>query len=108
MPSGPARHCLGRALYGRGVHGYILRLALNLPLLKASSIIGVYWGQWSQRNPERFQAEMAQLLDWLAQGKLRPAIAAHYAFTEAPDAIARMTARSVVGKLVVTVDADAG
>lgn len=86
----------------------IPRIALNLPLLKAASIIGIYWGHWSQRHPARFQAEMAQLLDWLAQGRLRPAIAAHHAFAEAPDAIARMTARSVVGKLVVTVDPGVG
>jgi NADPH2:quinone reductase len=39
-----------------------------------------------------------------AQGKLRPHVSARYPLERAPEALAAMAARKVLGKVVVTMD----
>lgn len=88
-----------------GFTGGIPRIALNLVLLKACSIVGVYWGRWAAMNHDRFQAQMAQLFGLWREGGIRPPIFRRYPFEQAPEAIAAMGARGVIGKVVVTVNA---
>lgn len=82
--------------------GEIPRLPLNLPLLKGCSIVGVAWDTYSRRNPEGARRNMHELIDWIASGRLVPAVGAKYPLEEAPRALDDLVQRRVVGKIVVT------
>lgn len=84
--------------------GDIPKLPLNLPLLMERSIVGVYWGEWSRRNPGEFAAAVRELSAWYAEGRLKPHISATFPLARAAEALALMAARQVKGKVVVTVD----
>ena len=48
--------------------GEIPRPPLNIPLLKGCDIRGVYWGEFTAREPEAHRENMAQLMDWAKSG----------------------------------------
>jgi NADPH:quinone reductase-like Zn-dependent oxidoreductase len=84
----------------------IASIPLNLTLLKACSIVGVFWGAWCEKNQQRFAEEMETIFRLWSEGRLRPLISERYRFEDAPAAIARMNGRAGIGKLVVTVNAN--
>jgi NADPH2:quinone reductase len=81
--------------------GSIPALPLNLPLLKGASIVGVFWGEFVAREPQANAAGLAQLAQWYAQGKVRPAIDRRMPMAELAAAYARMGSREVQGKLLM-------
>lgn len=87
---------------GFAAGGSIPALPLNLPLLKGASIVGVFWGDFARREPKAFAAGMKQLLQWYAEGKVKPAIDCRLPMAELPAAYARMATRQVQGKVVLT------
>lgn len=91
----------GRYLVVGFTAGDIPRIPLNLPLLKGCSIVGVFWGSFAAREPERNRANLGQLVAWLAEGRLRPLISATYPLEDAPRALADLLARRVTGKVVL-------
>ena len=91
----------GRLLVVGFAAGEIPKIPLNLTLLKGCSIVGVFWGDFTRREPERFAARMAQLDAWFQEGKLRPHVAETLPLERAAEALARMAARQVIGKLVL-------
>ena len=91
----------GRFLVVGFAAGAIPQIALNLPLLKGASIVGVFWGEFMKREPARHRANARQLLDWLAAGKIAPHIHARYPLSRAVDALAAVRARQVTGKIVL-------
>lgn len=97
-----------RSIAWRGRHlvigfadGNVPALPLNLPLLKGASLVGVFWGEFAKREPRANAAGMLELLGWIRTGQLRPLISKQYALADAPQALADMAARRVVGKVVV-------
>ena len=82
--------------------GSIPSLPLNLALLKGASIVGVFWGEFARREPQRNAQALAELATWYAQGKIRPVIEHQLAMTDLPKAFDLMAARQVRGKLVLT------
>jgi NADPH2:quinone reductase len=82
--------------------GDIPRIPLNLPLLKGSSIVGVFWGDFTRREPQAFAARMRQLGDWFEQGKLNPHVSETLPLDRAVDALQMMASRKVTGKVVLT------
>jgi NADPH2:quinone reductase len=95
----------GRFLVIGFASGDIPRLPINLPLLKGSSIVGVYWGDWMRREPERARAEMGELLGWLREGRVKPHVSGRYPLARTAEALVAMTRRSVTGKIVVEPEA---
>jgi NADPH2:quinone reductase len=93
----------GRLLVIGFAAGDIPKIPLNLPLLKGTSIVGVFWGEWSRREPQNFAEAMQRLAEWHAAGKLRPHISATFPLERAADALTLMAARKVMGKVVLTV-----
>lgn len=79
----------------------IPQLPLNLPLLKSADICGVFWGGFFARNPDQHLRHVSQLLEWWALGRIRPNIDKIYSLAEGGEAIARLSQRSVIGKVVV-------
>jgi NADPH2:quinone reductase len=81
--------------------GEIPRLPLNLALLNSRSIVGVYWADWARRDPAASEANFIQLGDWIASGRLRPALTERVPLAEIPRAMLDLVERRAVGKLVV-------
>jgi len=93
----------GRLLVVGFAAGEIPKIPLNLTLLKGCAIIGVFWGEFTRREPERFLAAMDKLRRWFAEGKLRPHVSKTFPLERAADALAMMAGRNVKGKVVLTV-----
>lgn len=93
----------GRLLVVGFANGDIPRLPANLALLKGCSIVGVFWGDYTQREPERAQRDLETLLSWMKQGRIRPHIGRRYPLERGGDAIRALMNREVVGKVVVTI-----
>ena len=91
----------GRFLVIGFAAGEIPKIPLNLALLKGCEIVGVFWGAWTARNPDKNRANAAQILSWVAEGKLKPQVDTVLKFTEATQALERLQARDVKGKLVL-------
>ena len=91
----------GRYLVVGFANGEIPKLPLNLALLKGASIVGVFWGEFTKREPKANLAGMQQLLGWLSEGKIRPHISARYPLAETAHALNDMAARKVTGKVVI-------
>src|SRR5436309_9077009 len=62
----------GRLLVVGFAAGDIPKIPLNLTLLKGCAIVGIYWGEFSRREPERFAESIRQLGRWYAEGKVKP------------------------------------
>ena len=98
----------GRYLVIGFAAGEIPRIPLNLTLLKSCDIVGVFYGNFAQRDPAGNRALMAQLLEWVREGRLRPAVSARYRLEDAAKAMEALTSRAVTGKVVLTMGAPAG
>jgi NADPH2:quinone reductase len=91
----------GRYLVVGFAAGEIPRLPLNLLLLKGSSLVGVFWGEFVRREPALNAANTAQLFAWLRERRIRPLISARYPLSQAPRALEALLGRDAIGKLVV-------
>lgn len=92
----------GRYLVIGFAQGAIPALPLNLALLKGASLVGVFWGEFAKREPQRNAAMMAELAGWYAQGRIKPVLDCVLPLAELPQAFARMSSRQVVGKVVLS------
>lgn len=94
----------GRFLVIGFAGGEIPRLPLNLPLLKSCQIVGVFWGAFTMRNPERNAAHLQELVEWIAAGKLKPHICKTFRLEETAHALAYMAARKAQGKIIISME----
>ena len=92
----------GRLLVVGFAAGDIPKIPLNLALLKGAAIVGVFWGDFTKREPKAFAESVQQLGRWYAEGKLRPHVSQTYPLAKAVDALKAMAARQVKGKVVLT------
>ena len=93
----------GRLLVVGFAAGEIPKLPLNLALLKGAAVVGVFWGDFARREPERFAESIRRLGKWYAEGKLKPHVSQTLPLEKAAEALKLMAARQVKGKLVLTV-----
>ncbi len=93
----------GRYLVVGFAGGEIPSLPLNLPLIKGASIVGVFWGAFTQAEPALHRENMAELLAWFSEGKLKPHISRHFTLDQGPEAIRWMMDRKATGKIVLDV-----
>jgi NADPH2:quinone reductase len=90
----------GRFLVVGFASGEIPKTPLNLALLNERSILGVYWGDWAQRDRAASAAQLARLGASLASGELRPVIGARLRLEEVPRGLEDLLERRAKGKLV--------
>jgi NADPH2:quinone reductase len=95
----------GRLLVVGFAAGTIPQIRINLALLKERSIVGVYWGEWANRDPEGQQRNLRALVELYAQRKIRPVITERIALRDVPAAMERLLQRQVKGKVVVLPEA---
>ncbi|NJM43531.1 MAG: NADPH:quinone oxidoreductase family protein [Brachymonas sp.] len=91
----------GRYLVIGFASGPIPALPLNLALLKGASIVGVFWGDFTKREPKAFMAQYKQLATWYAEGKIKPVIDRTMPMSDLKSAYAHMATRGVRGKVVM-------
>lgn len=82
----------------------IPKLPLNLTLLKSCQIIGVFWGEFTARNPQLHAANVSALMALYLQGRIKPAVTERFALKQGGNAIARLGAREARGKVVVIIE----
>jgi NADPH:quinone reductase len=82
----------------------IPKLPLNLVLLKSCQIVGVFWGEFTNRFPERHAANVSALMALYREGRIKPAISERFPLQRAGEAIGRLGTREVRGKVVVMIE----
>jgi len=95
----------GRLLVIGFAAGDIPKIALNLPLVKGASIVGVWIGAFARRDPARHRANAVELWKWLAEGKIKPHVWGTYPLEKAAEALNALAERKVAGKVVLTTGA---
>jgi len=82
----------------------IPKIPLNLTLLKSCDIVGVFWGAAVARDPEGHAQNLRELMNLYAAGKIRPYVSERFPLARAGEAIAHLSSRKAMGKVVITVD----
>jgi NADPH:quinone reductase len=80
----------------------IPKLPLNLPLLKGASIVGVFWGEFTNRFPALHAANVAALMALYLDAKIKPAVTERFPLARGGEAIARLGSRAARGKIIIT------
>ena len=91
----------GRYMVMGFASGKIPRIALNLPLLKGNSVIGVFWSDFIRREKEIYICVLQDLISWFLQGKLDPLVSKVYPLEQANLALEDIMQRRVTGKIVL-------
>jgi NADPH2:quinone reductase len=91
----------GRLLVIGFASGRIPQFPVNLALVKGYSVVGVFWGDFTRREPKAFQANMQELVGWYMEGKVKPLIEGTYPLADAARVLERIHSRGAVGKLVL-------
>ncbi len=84
-------------------NGEIPSIAMNLPLLKSASLVGVFWSSFWKNFPEKNRLNLLKVLHHIAEGRLNPVISQVYSMREGAKAIHHLQQRMVLGKVVVEV-----
>ncbi|PZX59643.1 NADPH2:quinone reductase [Algoriphagus ratkowskyi] len=93
----------GRYLVVGFANGEIPKIPMNLPLLKGCAILGVFWGNFSEVEPEQNKSNMNQLYQWLIEGRITGHSAAVYELGEAKHALLSLEDRGNLTKGIVRV-----
>ncbi|WP_300499267.1 NADPH:quinone oxidoreductase family protein [Marinobacter sp.] len=93
----------GRHLIIGFAAGDIPKIPANLTLLKGCSVVGVFWGSFTQREPQNSAQNMMELLKLFSEGKINPRISEVYDFEDYEKALGALTGRTATGKVVLKV-----
>jgi NADPH:quinone reductase len=95
----------GRFLVIGFAAGDIPRIPLNLALLKSCDIVGVFWGAFVMREPDRNRQNIDELLRLWADGGISLYVSSRFPLERGADAIAELAERRATGKVVVVTPA---
>jgi NADPH:quinone reductase len=96
----------GRLLPIGFASGDIPSLAMNLPLLKNYSVVGVFVGAWMERHPDDAVRATGAIMAWIGEGKLRPQVDRVLRLQHAGEAMSLVANRSVMGRIVLQIRHD--
>jgi NADPH2:quinone reductase len=82
--------------------GEVPQIPANLLLVKNLTVIGLYWGGYLGFNPQALTGSLGTLLEWHAEGRLRPHVSHTLPLERADEALELLRTRSATGKVVVT------
>lgn len=91
----------GRLLVVGFASGTIPQFPVNLSLVKGYSVVGVFWGNFTAREPKVFADNVRELMGWHASGRIRPHVEAVYPLDKAAEALCFIHDRKAVGKIVL-------
>ncbi len=81
--------------------GEVPTLALNLPLVKGYSAVGVFWGNFCAKEPHLAFKNHRQIFEMVANGRLTPHIHAEMRLDDAVRALQLIEQRQVHGKIIL-------
>jgi NADPH2:quinone reductase len=93
----------GRFLVIGFAAGEIPKIPLNLALLKGCSIVGVFLGSRSMRDPVGHRRSMLELIALWERGELSPFVSQTFPLDQASEALRVLADREAIGKVVVTI-----
>lgn len=91
----------GRLLVIGFAGGTIPEFPVNLALVKGYSVVGVFWGSFTQHQPKEFAANMGELLGWYLQGKVKVIVDETLPLEQAKTALNKVMGREVMGKMAL-------
>ncbi|MCV3238304.1 NADPH:quinone oxidoreductase family protein [Mesorhizobium sp. ZC-5] len=91
----------GRLLVIGFASGTIPKFPVNLSLVKGFSVVGVFWGAFTRKEPEVYSANMKELIGWYMAGKIKPVVEGTYPLADAAKVLSRVIGRGAVGKLIL-------
>lgn len=91
----------GRLLVVGFASGTIPKFPVNLALVKEYSLVGVFWGNFTAKEPTIFAQNMRELFAWHAAGRVHPHIEGRYPLRQAPAVLERVLGRGALGKLIL-------
>lgn len=86
--------------------GHIPEVSAVRVLMRNCAVMGMDWGGYLRREPERVRAATAETLGWYEEGALNPHPTHTFSLEEATDALEQQTARQLTGKVVLTTNRD--
>lgn len=105
---GPSFDALSRSMGWKGrllvvgfAGGSIPQFPVNLALVKGFSVVGVYWGAFTEKEPATYADNMRELLGWYHAGTIKPHIEGIYPLKDAAAVLNRVHARGAVGKIIL-------
>lgn len=81
--------------------GGVPKIPANLLLVKNIDVIGFYWGGYLSFNPSALTDSLAELMDWYAQGRLKPHVSHVLPLEKAEEGIELLRSRASTGKVVI-------
>lgn len=81
--------------------GDVPQVPANILLVKNIDLIGFYWGGYLKFRPDLLSDSLAELLGWLAEGRLTPHISHTLPLDQAAEALELMRSRASTGKVVI-------
>ncbi|MFN3845423.1 MAG: NADPH:quinone oxidoreductase family protein [Paracoccaceae bacterium] len=92
----------GRLLCIGFASGEVPRPAANILLVKNLSVIGFWWGAYSDFAPHLVRESLSTLMSWYADGALRPHISHRLPMDRLAEGLALLRDRKATGKVVMT------
>ena len=93
----------GRILVIGFASGVIPKYPTNLALLKGCQLVGVFWGEFVKREPQACRANVGELFQLYAEGKIKPLVEQVFPLEQYADALNLFVNRQAVGKVVLRV-----
>ena len=92
----------GRYLVVGFAAGQIPKFPINLSLLKGASLVGVFWGSFTGREPDQNNKNLYEINQMLKNGEIKPLVSKTFPMERAVEAINLIGNRGVIGKVVLT------
>lgn len=91
----------GRMLVIGFASGTIPKLPINLALVKEFSLVGVFWGTFTRKEPAVFAENMQELFEWYQKGVVSVSVDRTFTLEETGNALEYVMGRKVKGKVAV-------
>ena len=91
----------GRLLVVGFTAGRIPELPTNLVLVKETSVVGVFWGAFREREPDSVRSQFGVIWDWISDGRLDPPEPSVFPLASAAGVLSDLMNRRMIGKAVL-------
>jgi len=81
--------------------GVIPQAPVNLLLVKNVTVIGFFWGEYRQRQPDRVRQAYRDMMSWWRDRKVRPDVTRVFDLSQAAGALSLLAERRATGKFAV-------
>jgi len=93
----------GRYLIVGFANGEVSQIPMNLPLLKGCAIVGVFWGNFSNIEPEKNRKNLSQLFQWMLDGEISGHPTQLFKLENAKEALLSLQDRTTFNKGIIRV-----